>query len=107
MNRRQLLQLSTGTAVAAYQAKAGGSEEDFWSGIRNEFTTDRTVLNMNNGYASPAPKSVQEAMNHYLDYSNMGPYHTMVRELYPRIEAARRSIAGRCRMRSGRDCHHA
>jgi isopenicillin-N epimerase len=93
MNRRQLFQLSAGTAVAAYQAKAGGSDEDFWSGIRNEFTTDRTVLNMNNGYASPAPKSVQEAMNHYLDYSNMGPYHTMVRELYPKIEAARRSIA--------------
>jgi isopenicillin-N epimerase len=93
MNRRQLFQISAGTAVAAYQAKAGSSDEDFWSGIRNEFTTDRTVLNMNNGYASPAPKSVQEAMNHYLDYSNMGPYHTMVRELYPRIEAARRSIA--------------
>jgi isopenicillin-N epimerase len=93
MNRRQLFQLSAGSAVAAFQAKAGGSDEDFWSGIRNEFTTDRTVLNMNNGYASPAPKSVQEAMNHYLDYSNMGPYHTMVRELYPRIEAARRSIA--------------
>jgi selenocysteine lyase/cysteine desulfurase len=93
MNRRQLFQLSAGTAVAAFQAKAGGSEEDFWSGIRNEFTTDRSVLNMNNGYASPAPKSVQEAMNRYLDYSNMGPYHTMVRELYPKIEAARRSIA--------------
>jgi isopenicillin-N epimerase len=93
MNRRQLFQLSAGTAVAAFQAKAGSSDEDFWSGIRNEFTTDRTVLNMNNGYASPAPKSVQEAMNRYLDYSNMGPYHTMVRELYPKIEAARRSIA--------------
>ncbi len=93
MNRRQLFQLSAGTAVAAFQAKAGGSEEDFWSGIRNEFTTDRSVLNMNNGYASPAPKSVQEAMNRYLDYSNMGPYHTMVRELYPKIEAARRAIA--------------
>ena len=32
------------TALAALQAKAGSSEEDFWSGIRNEFTTDRTII---------------------------------------------------------------
>jgi selenocysteine lyase/cysteine desulfurase len=32
-------------------------------------------------------------MNRYLDYSNMGPYHTMVRELYPKIESARRAVA--------------
>jgi isopenicillin-N epimerase len=80
--------------MAGFQAKAAtSSEEDFWSEIRNEFTTDRTVLNMNNGYASPAPRTVQEAMNRYIDYSNMGPYHTMVRELYPKIESARRAIA--------------
>ncbi len=94
MNRRQLLQLTAGTTTAAFQAKAGTtSDEDFWSGIRKEFTTDRTVLNMNNGYASPAPRSVQEAMNRYLDYQNMGPYHTMVRELYPKIEMARKMVA--------------
>jgi len=93
MNRRQLLQLSAGTGLAAFQAKAGGSDEDFWSAIRNEFTTDRTILNMNNGYASPAPRTVQEAMNRYIDYSNMGPYHTMVRELYPKIEMARKMVA--------------
>jgi selenocysteine lyase/cysteine desulfurase len=93
MHRRGFFQLSAGTAVAAYQAKGAGSEEDFWSAIRNEFTTDRSILNMNNGYASPAPRVVQDAMRRYLDYSNMGPYHTMVRELYPKIENVRRMIA--------------
>jgi len=93
MNRRGFLQTTTGTAIAAYQAKAGNSEEDFWSEIRNEFTTDRSILNMNNGYASPSPRVVQDAVRRYIDYSNMGPYHTMVRELYPKIENARRMLA--------------
>ncbi len=98
MNRRDLFQLATTLATATSAAKvfaapAAASDEDFWAGIRNEFTTDRTVVNLNNGYASPAPRSVQEAMRRYLDYTNMGPYHTMVRELDPKIETARRMIA--------------
>ena len=92
MNRRHLFQLATG--AAAVQAFADtGFDEDFWAGIRNEFTTDRTVVNLNNGYASPAPRTVQEAMRRYLDYTNMGPYHTMVRELDPKVESARRLVA--------------
>ena len=103
MNRRHLLQLAafagatTGATGGATRLLAGSapepSEEDYWAGIRNEFTTDRTVVNLNNGYASPAPRSVQEAMRRYLDYTNMGPYHTMVRELDPKVETARRMVA--------------
>src|SRR5271167_2079378 len=93
MNRRGFFQLSAGTAVAAFQARAAASDEDFWSDVRNEFTTDRTIINLNNGYASPAPLTVQDAMRRYLDYSNMGPYHTMIRELEPKVEMARRMIA--------------
>jgi selenocysteine lyase/cysteine desulfurase len=90
MNRRGFLQIG---AIGALQANASGGEEDFWSAVRNEFTTDRTIINLNNGYASPAPRTVQEAMRRYLDYSNMGPYHTMIRELEPKVEMARRMIA--------------
>jgi isopenicillin-N epimerase len=108
MNRRQLIQAAarTATAVAAAQrifaapASAAGRpatevarDEDFWSAVRDEFTTDRAVINMNNGHVSPAPRSVQEAMRRYLDYSNMGPYHTMIRELDPRVASARRMVA--------------
>ena len=104
MNRRQLLQAAAGATAAqrAFSANPTASarsaaevarDEDFWISVRDEFTTDRTVINLNNGYVSPAPRTVQEAMRRYLDYSNMGPYHTMVRELYPRIATARRMIA--------------
>ncbi len=94
MNRRQVFQLAAGAAVcvprdmSAAPASAMGRpaeeiarDEDFWIAVRDEFTTDRTVVNLNNGHVSPAPRTVQEAMRRYLDYSNMGPYHTMIREL--------------------------
>src|SRR5437870_4242204 len=110
MNRRRFFQSTAGTAAAlgaaqlpirAFAAASTkgrspeemATDEDFWSEVRNEFTTDRTVINMNNGYASPAPRTVQEAMRRYLDYSNMGPYHTMIRELEPKVERARSMIA--------------
>src|SRR3954447_20718273 len=105
MNRRNFFQYGAGTAAItlplrafAASSRAGtpdeaARDEDFWTQIRNEFTIDRTVVNMNNGYASPAPRTVQEAMKRYLDFTNMGPYHTMVKQLDPKIEATRRMIA--------------
>jgi len=69
------------------------TDEDYWAEIRNEFTIDRSVLNLNNGNCSPAPRTVQEAMRRYLDYSNTGPYHTMILELERRVETARRMVA--------------
>src|SRR3981189_2596291 len=88
MHRRSFFQLAA--AAAALQEVAGdrvkaattyvkgrspedvAADEDYWSEIRNEFTIDRTVINLNNGHVSPAPRTVQEAMRRYLDYSNMG-----------------------------------
>lgn len=104
MNRRQVFQLAAGAAVvkrsfaapasaASRPAEEIAKDEDFWIAVRDEFTTDRTVVNLNNGHVSPAPRTVQEAMRRYLDYSNMGPYHTMIKELTPRVTAAKRMVA--------------
>src|SRR5580693_6143455 len=104
MNRRNWFQLAAGAAALRHAFAAPASvadrpaaevakDEDFWSAVRNEFTTDRTVVNLNNGHVSPAPRTVQEAMRRYLDYSNLGPYHTMIRELDPRVSSARRMVA--------------
>jgi isopenicillin-N epimerase len=102
VNRRSFFRLTAGTASIDALAAAAlkrrpaeeiAADEDFWTEIRNEFTTDRTVINLNNGYASPAPRTVQEAMRRYLDYTNMGPYHTMVKQLDQKVETARRMVA--------------
>jgi selenocysteine lyase/cysteine desulfurase len=112
MNRRQVLESTAGLAAVSALASAISTpafaaseenlkrppdeiarDEDFWTAVRNEFTTDRTVINLNNGHVSPAPRTVQEAMRRYLDYSNMGPYHTMIQQLEKKVETARRLIA--------------
>ncbi len=68
-------------------------DEDFWSEIRAAFTVDRNWINLNNGYCSPSPRPVQDAMRRYLDYTDMGPYHTMVNTLERQVESVRRRLA--------------
>jgi isopenicillin-N epimerase len=112
MNRRNVIQsVLAGAAVAAFQdnvleriraassavngrtPEAVAADEDYWAEIRNAFSVDRNVINMNNGYCSPAPRTVQDAMRRLLEYSDMGPYHTMVNVLYRQVEPVRRRIA--------------
>ena len=112
MDRRQVIEIATG-AISLAALQAGGTQaatvaaaraagrtpeevaqdEDYWTEIRNAFTIDRNVINFNNGYASPAPLPVQEAMRRYLTYSDMGPIQTMVNVLYPQIERVRENLA--------------
>src|ERR1700743_2965261 len=108
MDRRQVMQAATGAiSLVAFQANAAeragaasaavtgrtpedvARDEDYWTAIRNHFPIDRKVIHFNNGYASPAPIPVQDAMRRYLTYSDMGPIQTMVNVLYPQIERVR------------------
>jgi len=111
MHRRSFFQLAAGGAAVAFQTNAVeraaaasaavngrtpedvAADEDYWAEIRGAFTIDRNVVNLNNGYVSPAPVPVQDAMRRYLEYSDMGPYHTMVNVLYKQVEPVRRRLA--------------
>src|ERR1700735_5211135 len=96
MNRRNLFQLAAGAAAFVLQddslqrvrAAANATkdrtpeemakDEDYWSEIRQAYSVDRNVINLNNGYVGPSPKPVQDALRRYLEFSDMGPYHTMI-----------------------------
>jgi isopenicillin-N epimerase len=111
MNRRSLFQFAAAAAVAALQddaiprvfaaaastrgrsAEEVAGDEDFWSEVRGAFSVDHNVINLNNGYCSPSPRPVQDAMRRYLDYSDMGPYHTMVATLEKQVEVVRARLA--------------
>ena len=112
MDRRHVIEIAAGAlSLAAFRADAAertqaakaavagktpeevAQDEDYWTEIRNAYTIDRNVINFNNGYASPAPLPVQEAMRRYLTYSDMGPIQTMVNVLYPQIERVRENLA--------------
>ena len=81
------------TAVAGRSPEEVAKDEDYWAEVRGSFTIDRNVVNLNNGYVSPSPRTVQESMRRYLDYSDMGPYHTMINILERGIEGVRRQLA--------------
>jgi selenocysteine lyase/cysteine desulfurase len=74
-------------------AEEVAKDEDYWAEIRQSYTIDRNVINLNNGHVGPSPKIVQEALRQYLDYSEMGPYHTLINRLEPQIEAVRHRLA--------------
>ena len=109
MNRRSFFQAAAAAAafqdraierVSAAASSASGrtpedvaADEDFWAEVRNAFSIDRNIINLNNGYVSPSPRTVQDAMRRYLEYSDMGPWHTMINVLERQIEQVRTRLA--------------
>ncbi len=68
-------------------------EEDFWYYIQQSFTVSTSLINLNNGGVSPAPKTVQDAMKRYYDYSNEAPSYYMWRILDQGREPLRKDMA--------------
>ncbi len=112
MHRRSFFRAAAGTlAVAAFQDNAiervaaastaakgrtpedVATDEDFWAEVRNAFSIDRNIINLNNGHVCPSPRTVQDAMRRYLEYSDMGPYHTMIATLERQVEQVRVRLA--------------
>ena len=69
------------------------SEEEFWYYIQQAFTVSPAIINLNNGGVSPAPKTVQDAMKRYYDYSNEAPSYYMWRVLDQGRETLRKNLA--------------
>jgi selenocysteine lyase/cysteine desulfurase len=110
LTRRQLLRSSVGAALAfsGPGAFAGvldrarrltgspedvAEDEDFWFAVRGCYTTDATLINLNNGGVSPAPRAVMETMKRSLDWANTNTAHTLWIDLEPGIERVRADLA--------------
>jgi len=69
------------------------TDEDFWYQIQQSFTVSPGLINLNNGGVSPAPRTVQDAMKRYYDYSNETPSYYMWRILDQGREPLRQQLA--------------
>ncbi|MGZ3850416.1 MAG: aminotransferase class V-fold PLP-dependent enzyme [Flavisolibacter sp.] len=69
------------------------TEEEFWYYIQQAFTVSPSIINLNNGGVSPAPKTVQDAMKRYYDYCNEAPSYYMWRILDQGRETLRGNLA--------------
>lgn len=79
--------------AAGVSAGALASEEEFWYYIQQSFTVSPGLINLNNGGVSPAPKTVQDAMKRFYDYSNEAPSYYMWRILDQGREPLRKNLA--------------
>lgn len=69
------------------------NNEDYWSTIQQAYTVNPSIINLNNGGVSPAPRIVQEALNRYNMYCNEAPSYFMWRILDQGREPLRQKLA--------------
>ena len=69
------------------------SDESFWYYIQQSFTVSPSIINLNNGGVSPAPKTVQDAMKRYYDLANEAPSYYMWRIIDQGREPLRSNLA--------------
>ena len=66
--------------------------EPYWREVRQAFTLDPSLINLNNGNSSPSPQIVHEAFKRHLDDTNRLPVHyrTLIEQ---RLDEVRRELA--------------
>jgi len=69
------------------------TDESFWREIRQAFTINPGLLNLNSGGVSPSAEMVQDAVDQYNRMSNQGPSYYMWRILDQGREPLRASLA--------------
>jgi len=68
-------------------------EEDFWRQVRSAYAMSPTLINLNNGGVSPAPRAAMEALDHYNRMCNEAPSYYMWRILDQDREPLRMNLA--------------
>jgi isopenicillin-N epimerase len=69
------------------------SDEDFWGEVQRSFDVDRSLINLNNGGISPAPRSVIEQLIRDIRFTNEIPTIHNWQVLEPRLESTRIDLA--------------
>ncbi len=69
------------------------ADEDYWSVIQQAYTVNPSIINLNNGGVSPAPRAAQEALDRYNRLANEGPSYYMWRVLDMGREPLREKLA--------------
>ncbi|MEZ5013106.1 MAG: aminotransferase class V-fold PLP-dependent enzyme [Chitinophagales bacterium] len=72
---------------------ANAVDEKFWMQIKEMYTASSTLINLNNGGVSPAPRPVQEALVRFNAMCNEAPSHYMWHVLDKGREQLRAKIA--------------
>lgn len=75
------------------EPKEHNIHDDFWAWIRQSYTTNPNIINLNNGGVCPQPKVVQDALMRYNQLCNEGPAYYMWQILDKGREPLRERLA--------------
>ena len=94
LNSLAVRRVAEAAQIAGQRAPLAVSEDEaYWAAIRRAFTLDDTLINLNNGWSSPAPAHALEQMIRDMRFTNELPVEHMARLLEPRIESVREGLA--------------
>src|SRR5439155_24768089 len=94
LNSSAIRRLAQAAEIAGSRAPLAVAEDEaYWGEIRRAFTLDDTLVNLNNGWSSPAPSVALEQMIRDIRFSNELPVEHMARLLEPRVESVREGLA--------------
>ena len=79
--------------VEGMTPQEAAQDEAYWFTVRRAFTIDENHINLNSGSVSPAPRVVQEAMDHDWDITNQSPSLWVDKLLRPQRERVRQRLA--------------
>ena len=68
-------------------------DEAFWREVQEAYDVDRSLVNLNNGGVSPAPRAVLDAQKRQLDFTNELPAHHLWKVQEPAREGVRQQLA--------------
>jgi isopenicillin-N epimerase len=84
--------LAAGRDTAHLTPEQLAQDEDFWFAVRQAFTEDRNLVNLNCGTIQNGLRIVQEAVRRHTDYTGNAAAHSM-NQLAKEIESCRRRLA--------------
>lgn len=84
---------SAAQALGTTSAVEAARDESYWRTIRQAFTLDPNIINLNAGTISPAPRHVQDMMYRYMELASLQPAYYSDELLIPQVERVRRRIA--------------
>ena len=79
--------------IADLTPQEAARDEGLWREVKQAFTVDRSLINLDNGYASPSPRVVTEALVRYIWEQEQNPYGVFVDKARDRVGTVKKSVA--------------
>ena len=79
--------------VADLAPHEAARDEALWREVKQAFTVNRSLINLDNGYACPSPRVVTEAVVRYIWEQEQVPYGQYVQKARDQVRTVKKSLA--------------